>query len=577
MNKILSISILLFLLPLLVSAQLAVPCDSPINDVSNYRHKGGSVPKYEYRAVWLTTIENLDWPRTVARDAAGAERQKTELVAILDSLQALNVNMVLLQTRVRGDVIYPSAIEPFARLFTGVAGKSPMYDPLAFAIDECHKRGMQLHAWIVTLPVGKDDYVRRQGKGALPRRRPDLCTHFKGQWYMEPGNPATAGYIVSLVDEIVRNYDVDGIHLDYVRYPDRTDGYPDASLYRKHGKGLTLAQWRRENITRIAREVYNCVKEIKPWVRVSCAPLGKYSDLTRYSSLGWNARDAVYQDAQAWMREGIMDALFPMLYFNGNNFYPFVLDWQQNAYGRHIVPGIGVYRVVPEYGGWSPVEISRQLYTSRAAGTAGSIMFRTEHLLDEKNGAKAVYKSANSMPALVPPMSWGKGSAPSAPQLLSVNRNDRSVAVSWYPVEPNEDEPAVRYNVYGALGDSVDTGDISNLLASGLTECSIVWNCRTFRALALAVTTVDAYGRESEPLVVNSGDDEALPVKELCLPDQPAWGARVEVLDIYGRKVYKGKYSKRVDVRKLKGGRYQLRMCDRHGALLYSRWFKVSD
>ena len=185
MNKILSISILLFLLPLLVSAQLAVPCDSPINDVSNYRHKGGSVPKYEYRAVWLTTIENLDWPRTVVRDAAGAERQKAELVAILDSLQALNVNMVLLQTRVRGDVIYPSAIEPFARLFTGVAGKSPMYDPLAFAIDECHKRGMQLHAWIVTLPVGKDDYVRRQGKGALPRRCPDLCTHFKGQWYME--------------------------------------------------------------------------------------------------------------------------------------------------------------------------------------------------------------------------------------------------------------------------------------------------------------------------------------------------------------------------------------------------------
>ena len=151
------------------------------------------------------------------------------------------------------------------------------------------------------------------------------------------------------------------------------------------------------------------------------------------------------------------------------------------------------------------------------------------------------------------------------------------MAVSWYPVEPNEDEPAVRYNVYGALGDSVDTGDISNLLASGLTECSIVWNCRTFRAMALAVTAVDAYGRESEPLVVNSGDDEAVLVKEFSLPDQPAWGARIEVLDIYGRKLYKGKYSKRVDVRKLKGGRYQLRMYDRHKALLYSRWFIVSE
>ena len=533
-------------------------------------------PKYEYRAVWLTTIENLDWPRKPAADAAGAEQQKTQLVEILDSLKALHINTVLLQTRVRGDVIYPSAIEPFARLLTGTSGKAPLYDPLAFAIEECHKRGMQLHAWLVTLPVGKDDYVRRQGKNALPRRRRDLCTHFKGQWYMEPGNPKTAGYIVSLVEEIVKKYDVDGIHLDYVRYPDRTNGYPDAVLHRKHGRGLSLAEWRRANITDIARKVYGSVKALKPWVRVSCAPLGKYDDLTRYSSLGWNAYDAVYQDAQGWMREGIMDALFPMLYFNGNNFYPFVLDWQENSYGRHIVPGIGIYRLLPEYGGWRPVEIERQLHTSRSAGTAGSIMFRTEHLLDSKSGAKAVYESANNTPAFVPPMWWGEGAAPSVPLLENSLRSDSAIAVSWCPVASREGEPAVRYNVYGSLGDSVDVGNINNLLASGLTDCSFVWHCRSFKALAMAVTAVDAYGRESGPLSVNYGAVGGPFLDELLLPEQPSWGARVEVLDIYGRCIYKGRYSQRIGVRGLPAGRYLLKMYDRHGALLYQEWFLVN-
>lgn len=534
-------------------------------------------PKYEYRAVWLTTIENLDWPRRIARDEAGVMAQRSELVSMLDSLQALNVNAVFLQTRVRGDVVYPSDIEPFARLLTGVAGKAPAYDPLAFAIEECHKRGMQLHAWLVTLPVGKDEYVRRQGRSSLPQRRPDLCTHFKGQWYMEPGNPATADYIVALVNEIVKRYDIDGIHLDYVRYPDRPSGYPDGALYRKYGRGSSLAEWRRENVTNIVRKVYNSVKELKPWIRVSCAPLGKFSDLTRYGSYGWNAYDAVYQDAQAWLREGIMDALFPMLYFDGNNFYPFVLDWQENSYGRHIVPGIGTYRLVPEYGGWRPIEIERQLRTSRSAGTAGSIMFRTEHLLDGKLGAKAVYRSVNDKPAFVPPMWWGKGSAPVAPRLECAERNDSSFIVRWEPVNGVEGEPAVRYNIYGSLGDSVDTGNLDNLLAGNLDECSFEWHCRTFRALTMAVVAVDVYGREGEPLIVARGDDSMIPVTELILPDQPSWGARIEVLDIYGRRIYGGRYSKRVGVGGLSGGRYLLNMYDRHGGVLYRRWFVVAE
>ena len=128
-------------------------------------------PKREYRAVWLTTIKGLDWPKEEHRGNAAA--QQTHLRTILDSLQAIHVNTVLLQTRIRGDVIYPSAIEPFAPVFTGRHGMAPDYDPLAFAIDECHKRGMQLHAWLVTIPLGDVQYVRGHGKRSLPVSKPE--------------------------------------------------------------------------------------------------------------------------------------------------------------------------------------------------------------------------------------------------------------------------------------------------------------------------------------------------------------------------------------------------------------------
>lgn len=528
-------------------------------------------PKFEYRAVWLTSIENLEWPKSPARDSDGFARQREELTAMLDSLQAMHVNTLLLQTRVRGDVIYPSEIEPFSHLFTGTAGKAPDYDPLAFAIEECHKRGMQLHAWIVTLPLGKEAHVRRLGKQSLPRKKRNLCVFHKGQWYMEPGNPETAEHINGIVREIVKNYDVDGIHLDYVRYPDRTEGYPDGALHRKHGRGMTLADWRRGNITHIARSVYNTVKSEKPWVRVSCAPLGKYDNLTRYSSFGWDAYNAVYQEAQAWLEEGIMDMLFPMLYFDGNNFYPFVLDWQENCNGRHIVPGIGMYRLMPEYGGWPIIEIERQINTSRLAGTAGTAMFRADHTTGCGSGA---YTKCYTHKALVPPMDWAPGNAPEAPSSLRAERDENGITITWAPVKGNGSEPPVKYNIYCTTGEKIETSDIRNLVVSSHGGEKFRWECRTFRAITAAVTAVDAYGRESEPALITCGSDDCLAAEELSLPEEPSWGARVEVTDLTGRRLYNGRYSDRIGVRGLDGGHYILKMYDRHGALLYSRKFR---
>ena len=178
-------------------------------------------PKYEIRAVWLTTIGGIDWPSTYAHDGMGIAAQQRQLTTMLDQLKALNVNTVLLQTRVRATTIYPSDIEPWDGCMSGKPGKSPGYDPLQFAIDECHRRGMELHAWVVTIPVGKwNTYGCKQLRARYGR----LIRHIGEEGYMDPESPTTAYYIADICEEITKKYDIDGIHLDYIRYPETWKG-----------------------------------------------------------------------------------------------------------------------------------------------------------------------------------------------------------------------------------------------------------------------------------------------------------------------------------------------------------------
>ena len=145
---------------------------------------------------------------------------------------------------------------------------------------------------------------------------------------------------MKLVREVVSGYDVDGVHFDYLRYPENAPLFPDKYDFRRYNKGRTLDQWRRDNISEIVRYIYKGVKAMKPWVKVSTCPVGKYRDTSRYPSRGWNAFFTVYQDPQGWIGEGIMDQIYPMMYFQGNNFYPFALDWQEQSNGRQVVPGL---------------------------------------------------------------------------------------------------------------------------------------------------------------------------------------------------------------------------------------------
>ena len=324
----------------------------------------------ETRAVWLTTVKSLDWPKVKATNAANAERQKRELTDMLDRLKAININTILLQTRVRGTVIYPSRIEPWDACLTGREGLSPGYDPLRFAIDECHKRGMKIQAWVVTLPLGKWSSV---GCRQMRAKHPKAVKRIGDEGFLHPEKDNTAEIVADICAEIASNYNVDGIHLDYMRYP---DGW-------KIRKNRSEA---RADITRIVRKIHDRVKAVRPQVKLSCSPIGKYSDLTRYSSRGWNARDAVCQDAQAWLREGIMDQLFPMIYFKENNFYPFAADWaEQCPESRQVVAGLGTWMLDPREGNWKLDEVVRQLNVCRQLGL-GQCHFRAKFVLDNHQG-----------------------------------------------------------------------------------------------------------------------------------------------------------------------------------------------
>ena len=448
-------------------------------------------PKYEVRAVWLTTIGGIDWPHSYAQSERSAEKQKEELRTILDRLQKANINTVLLQTRIRATTIYPSQYEPWDGCLSGFPGKSPGYDALQFAIDECHKRGMEVHAWVVTIPVGKwNSYGCRQ----LRKRFPRLIKRIDQDGYMDPEATQTGCYLAEMCREIVQRYDVDGIHLDYIRYPETW----------KFRIGKDQA---RGNITRIVEKIHQAVKKEKPWVKMSCSPIGKFDDLSRYWSHGWNAYTKVAQDAQAWLKDGLMDELFPMMYFRGDQFFPFAIDWKEHSYGKIIAPGLGIYFLDPKEGKWNISDITSELYHLRNIGE-GHAFFRNKFLLDNHQGVyDFVTAHFNRYPALVPPMTWESNKRPLQPVTLCIEENEGTTTLRWDNSLQYEDgtaikTPSIYNNVYASKEYPVDVHDARNLILTRTTRRQLTTrtgNTPTY----YAVTTTDGFGNESRAKQLN--------------------------------------------------------------------------
>lgn len=467
-----------------------------------------NLPKRELRAVWLTTLGGLDWPSVPATSEANIARQKQELCTMLDQLKAANFNVVVMQVRIRGTVAYRSQIEP---LDAAVFGSKPAlsdYDPLAFAVEECHRRGMQLHAWVVAIPGNKTSQLKALGASALNRRVPNLVLKTSDGYMLDPGVPETANYLATICEEITNNYDIDGISLDYIRYPEKEVRYSDANTYRKYAThNQPLAQWRRENINRIVKTIHDRVKALKPWVCISCSPVGKYADTQRYSSGGWNALNAVHQDAKLWLREGWMDALMPMMYFRDNHFYPFAHDWQEGVANPLVACGLGVYLLDKSQKDWPLSVIESEINYCRQHNIGGQVYFRARFVT---NNPKGIYdllqRNLYRTPALPPALPSMQNEEPhktaleAAPTNGQITETDNGITLSWSA------DGAYKFVLYRSSTYPVDTSDPNNIYKVGIAEPKYHIATPMLKEWLpyFAVTAIDRYGNESQPLALNA-------------------------------------------------------------------------
>lgn len=479
-------------------------------------------PKHEVRAVWLTTLEGLDWPQTKAKSPQTVESQKQELRTMLDKLRAAGINTVLLQTRLRATVTYPSAIEKWDACLTGTYGRSPGYDPLAFAITECHKRGMEVQAWVVAIPIGK---WNSPGCQSVRRQHPGMIRKIGANGYINPAHPSSARYIASICSEITRHYDVNGIHLDYIRYPETWPSPRNA--YEQ--------TTRQHNITAIVTAVRDSVKAIKPWVKLSCAAIGKHAPLPRRDSRGWDALYKGSQEAQSWLSSGLIDQVYPMIYFSGNDFYPFMTDWSESAPNpSSVIAGIAAYRLTRSEGDWPLIEVERQMNVARSQG-AGVALFRARFLTEDTKGLYRFMRDTFSpIPALVPPTGQTPSHKPEAPQHLTIAKATHGQSVlQWHPANNST------YNVYASDTYPVDTAAAHNIVAVNLKENCIPLSSAE-QKMHFAVTATDSSGHESPAARTNAPvqqDNIIIENGRIPMPKDAQDNVFIMLKDIAGRSI----------------------------------------
>lgn len=453
-------------------------------------------PATEIRAAWLTTNWNLDWPKA----GQSPEQQKKHLIEILDNLQRANFNTILLQVRVRGDVLYKSKIEPWSPFFykSSVVGSDAPYDPLQFAIEECHKRGMQCHAWLVTFPLGSPRQVKAHNRNSIAVKRPDICKLHQGEWYLDPGNPQARDYLLRLVDELITGYDLDGIHFDYIRYPESAAKFPDRDTFRKYGRGQKDHRaWRRNNITTLVSGIYDLVKSKKPWVQVSCSPLGRYRDLDPRRGK-WTAYGSVHQDAGRWMQEGKMDAVYPMLYYK-DQFNDYVEDWLKVSNGRFVVPGLGIYRMLSNEGNWSLSDITDQIIYTKQSNADGAAFYRVGNVLGNTKGIMdALRHTYYPYPAKLPPMKWLNDTVPDPPVNMQVYRDDKGlITIEWQASDLNKQQT---YTIYESDTENFDLNDPGLIIMTGVRGNKLHINTPdTEKGVYFAITASDRFHNESAP------------------------------------------------------------------------------
>ncbi len=381
-----------------------------------------SQTNYEFRGVWIATVDNIDWP---VKGMVNADSQKAEYIRQLDLHKKNGMNAVIVQVRPSADAFYPSPYEPWSQWLAGTQGKppSPYYDPLQFMIKEAHKRGMEFHAWCN--PYRADFKIDSSSiaPSHITRIHPEWFLTYGDKKYFDPANKEAQKFVVSVVGDIVNRYDIDAIHMDDYFYPYRISGleFPDSISYLRSGTKLNKDDWRRSNVDSIIRMISLVIKKEKPWVQFGISPFSVWRNKAQDpdgsdSNSGQNNYDDLYADIVLWLKEKWIDYVAPQLYFEiGNSrvaFEKLLNWWSKHSYGRHLYIGMGIYRAsgnLPPNSPWkNPNELPDQIKLLRQyPNVQGSIYFSSKTFNTNPNGWNdSLQNNYYKTPALIPPMEW---------------------------------------------------------------------------------------------------------------------------------------------------------------------------
>ncbi len=373
---------------------------------------------YEFRGVWIASVENIDWP---SKKGLSVADQKAEYIKILDGHLRNGMNAVIVQIRPAADAFYPSQYEPWSEYLNGVQGlpPTPYYDPLEFMITETHKRGMEFHAWLNPYRAVFNMAKSTIAPTHVTKLHPEWFLVYGDKKYFNPGLPEVRTFVNNVVKDIVTRYDIDAIHMDDYFYPYRIAGkeFPDQKDFEKYGNGLGKDDWRRSNCDSIIYTLSNTIKLANKRVKFGISPFGVWRNKSA-DPMGSNTKagqtnyDDLYADILLWLQKGWIDYVVPQLYWErGHKLcdYDVLLDWwNQNSYGKHIYVGHGIYRANTNEAWKNKNEIPNQIKQLRQYPTThGSAYFSSKTFDKNPNGWNdSLRNNYYALPALVPPMPW---------------------------------------------------------------------------------------------------------------------------------------------------------------------------
>lgn len=387
-------------------------------------------PRKEFRAVWVASVANIDWP---SAPGLPVEQQKQELIDILDRAAALHFNAIIMQVRPAADALYSSPYEPWSYYLTGKMGQAPLpaYDPLEFAIYEAHKRGLALHAWFNPYRALHPTNRSEISPDHISIIHPDYVHQYGDFLWMDPGIPEVKEHTLKVILDVVERYDIDGVHFDdyFYPYPSYANGadFPDDLSWQRaleNGTTLSRADWRRENVNSLMRELSERIKQIKPHIKFGISPFGIWRPGYPEQTTGFDAYNQLYADSRLWLIEGWVDYFTPQLYYRINQVpqpFPVMLQWwaEQNVNGRHLWPGLFTSRLRTTNITWPLEEITGQVYTSRGfPGVTGMVHFSMRTFMENSGNINQMLAAGpHSVTSLIPPSNWLGHESPVKPKV----------------------------------------------------------------------------------------------------------------------------------------------------------------